>query len=87
VDNPNALNAVNAGRAIPVRFSLGGNQGLVDSIEETVTATTSSLSYDATTDRYQFVWKTEKTWAGSCRQLVLKLVDGTLHRANFGFAK
>ncbi len=28
VDNPPTLNVVNAGRAIPVKFSLGGNRGL-----------------------------------------------------------
>ena len=28
VDNPPALNTANAGRAIPVKFSLNGNQGL-----------------------------------------------------------
>ena len=45
----------------------------------------SSLSYDAVTDQYQYVWKTNKSWAGSCRTLVLKLSDGTSHRANFQF--
>ena len=28
VDNPLVVNVVNAGRAIPVKFSLGGNKGL-----------------------------------------------------------
>jgi len=28
VDNPPVVNVVNAGRAIPVKFSLGGNKGL-----------------------------------------------------------
>jgi len=57
----------------------------VDGIEETVTAGSSSLSYDASTDTYTYVWKTEKVWAGKCRQLVVKLDDGTFHRANFKF--
>jgi hypothetical protein len=35
---------------------------------------------------YMFLLKTEKNWAGSCRQLVLRLDDGTLHRADFQFA-
>jgi len=34
---------------------------------------------------YMFVWKTEKNWAGGCRQLVLKLDDGTLHRVELQF--
>lgn len=105
VDNLPFVNSVKAGQAIPVKFSLGGNQGLnifepgypksqqiacdstapVDGIEETVTAGSSSLSYDASTDTYTYVWKTEKPWANTCRQLVVKLNDGTFHRANFKF--
>jgi hypothetical protein len=59
----------------------------VDGIEQTVTAGGSSLSYDPTLDQYNYVWKTDRAWAGSCRQLVVKLVDGTFHRANFKFTK
>lgn len=59
----------------------------VDGIESTVTAGSSGLSYDATTGQYTYVWKTLKDWAGTCRQLVVKLNDGTLHRANFKFTK
>ena len=36
---------------------------------------------------YRFLWKTERKWAGGCRQLVLKLNDGTLHRAEFQFMR
>jgi hypothetical protein len=36
---------------------------------------------------YMFVWKTEKKWAGGCRQLVLKLDDGTTHRVEFQFVR
>jgi probable HAF family extracellular repeat protein len=106
VDNPPTVNTVNAGRAIPVKFSLSGDQGLgvieegypksqqvpcdaddpVDGIEETTTAGASGLTYDAASDEYTYVWKTDKAWTG-CRQLVLKLDDGTVHRANFNFTK
>lgn len=41
--------------------------------------------YDAATDQYNYVWRTDARWAGSCRQLLLKLDDGTSHRANFRF--
>lgn len=105
VDNLPVFNEVNSGRAIPVKFSLGGYQGLnifapgyplsqqivcdtgapLDDIEETVTAGGSSLSYDAGSDRYNYVWKTEKAWAGTCRQLVVQFIDGTIRRANFEF--
>ena len=105
VDNPPTLNAAKAGRAIPVKFSLNGNQGSdifedgyplshqincimttdVDGIEETMIAGDSSLNYDADADQYIYVWKTKKIWAGTCRQLVVKLIDGTSHVANFHF--
>jgi DNA-binding beta-propeller fold protein YncE len=105
VANPPALNIVQGGRGIPVKFSLSGNKGLgifaagspasgpypcnssdpATPLEETVTAGGSSLSYDPATDRYNYVWKTESSWAGTCRQLVVKLNDGSIHRANFKF--
>lgn len=55
----------------------------VDGIETTVTAGASSLTYDPATDTYTYIWKTEKSWAGTCRQLVLGLADGSYERANF----
>ncbi len=105
VDNLPTLNMLKAGSGVPVKFSLGGNQGLdifvsgypksqeivcdsvapVDGIEQTVTAGSSSLSYDSITNQYTYVWKTDKAWTNTCRQLVVKLNDGTYHRANFKF--
>jgi hypothetical protein len=58
----------------------------IDNIETTVNAGGSSLTYDPVTDRYNYVWKTEKSWV-NCRQLVVKLTDGTMHYANFKFKK
>jgi len=58
-----------------------------DAIEQTVSSGSSSLAYDPTTDTYSYVWKTDKGWAGTCRQLVVKLVDGTFHYADFKFTK
>jgi hypothetical protein len=59
----------------------------VDPVEQTVTAGGSSLSYDPASDQYNYVWKTNKSWANSCRQLVLKFKDGTYQRANFKFTR
>lgn len=107
VDNAPTLNAVKAGSAVPVKFSLTGYQGMdilaagspssqavtcstsapVDTLELTSTAGSSSLSYDATSDRYNYVWKTDKAWAGTCRQLNVALADGSVHSATFKFAK
>jgi hypothetical protein len=57
----------------------------VDGIEQTVTAGASGLQYDAATGVYSYVWKTDKAWAGTCRQLVLLFADGSTARANFKF--
>jgi hypothetical protein len=62
-----------------------GSGAPTDEIEQTVTAGASGLSYDAATGQYSYTWKTDKTWAGSCRQLVLKLTDGSEHIAMFHF--
>ena len=55
----------------------------LDGIEQTVSAGQSALSYDADADRYTYVWKTKKAWEGTCRRIVMKLDDGSVHRANF----
>jgi hypothetical protein len=45
----------------------------------------SGLTYDAGSDQYQYLWKTEKAWKNTCRQLNVRLADGTDHVANFKF--
>jgi hypothetical protein len=99
------VNITNGGQAIPVKFSLGGFQGMNifapgypasgqiscaanepgSTIEETVNPGGSSLTYDTETNRYSYVWKTEKSWKGTCRILVVRLNDGTEHYAKFKF--
>lgn len=54
-------------------------------IEETVAAGGSGLTYDPLTDRYMYAWKTEKDWRGTCRILIVRLDDGTQHYAKFRF--
>jgi len=57
----------------------------VDAIEQTVAAGSSGLSYNASTATYTYVWKTNKAWAGTCRQLILNFDDGTSYLAYFKF--
>jgi hypothetical protein len=59
----------------------------LDSVEETVTAGGSSLSYSSTTGLYTYVWKTDKSWANSCRRLLLQFNDGSLKYVDFTFSK
>ena len=105
IDNPPAFNEMKAGQGAPVKFSLGGNQGLnifatgspssvqiscstndpVLPVEETETTGSSSLTYDAASDQYKYVWKTESSWKNTCRQLTVTLRDGAVHTAKFKF--
>jgi len=54
-------------------------------VTETVSAGGSSLTYDPATDQYSYIWKTNKSWKGTCRILVLGLNDGSQHLAKFRF--
>jgi Tol biopolymer transport system component len=58
-----------------------------DVLEQTETASSSGLTYDAAAGQYKYTWKTEKAWANSCRKLVLKLKDGTSREALFHLTK
>ena len=53
--------------------------GTEDVIETTVTAGSSSLTYDALAGQYVYVWKTAKATATSCYRFDLGLVDGSDH--------
>jgi hypothetical protein len=99
------VNTLKAGVAVPVKFGLGGNQGLgifasgypvsrtvscnpdasTDEIERTMDADHSSLRYDASTNLYTYVWKTDPAWAGQCRRLILRFADGIERLALFRF--
>jgi predicted extracellular nuclease len=61
------------------------DSGVPAGASATDTAGNSRLAYDAEEEQYVYVWKTEKGWAGSCRQLILMLDDGSYHYANFAF--
>ena len=47
---------------------------------EAVTAGSSGLTFDASSGRYTYVWKTQKGWTG-CRTLILRFVDGSTERS------
>ena len=59
----------------------------LDDIEATVPTSANALSYDPVTDRYTYVWKTAKSWAGTCRELTVVFADGTTREALFQFKK
>ena len=102
IARPPALNSARPGSTVDLRFSLTGNQGLAILAEDSpltfqVDCTTherlglrnvpaTRLRYQARADRYVVQWRTERAWAGQCREFVLTLRDGSEHMALFRFA-
>jgi len=72
-------------------FTIGSVQydcasgALLGGVEPASASGNGGAQYSAATDLYEFDWKTSKAWAGTCRQLVVTLNDGTVHVANFAF--
>jgi hypothetical protein len=94
-----ASNSQKAGEAIPLKFSLHGYQGsnpfgpgsptwsACDSSTAASTPAAAVLSYNQAIDRYAALVTTDKSWAGTCRDLTVALRDGTTHQARFTFSK
>ena len=90
-----------AGSVLPVRFGIGGNFGLgilaagyprsqpvscstgLPTGPATPTASDSGLTF--VNGQYQYDWKTDKAWKGTCRMLILKLNDNTVETALIQF--
>ena len=94
VMNPPALNRWPATKPLPIRFSLGGDQGLdvFDGRPQVTPISCLTLqpisgSWNALMSPlvlgqdgvYQFLWNTVRRAAGRCRQLTVNLADGTSH--------
>ena len=61
------------------------NGGAIGPLTPTVLPGGATLTYDPWLDRYHYNWKTSDTWAGQCRTLVIRFVDGTQVTAEFRF--
>ena len=99
VENRPAVNDRNGGSAVPIKFSLGGDRGMdifapgfpasrpIDCVTGQALgdpeAATSTSGLMQTGDRYHYNWKTEALWAGTCREFILGLADGSDHTALF----
>ena len=66
---------ISCGTGLPVQFA----------ITTPTQSSNNKLTYNPTTQRYQYNWVTEAGWAGTCRQVILTLDDGTQLRARFEF--
>ena len=58
------------------------NPGSITIGDPTVSANGNASS--SLSDKYNYVWKTDPSWRG-CRELIVKLVDGSYHQAVFDF--
>jgi len=94
IQNPPALNPANAGSAVPVKFVVAGDNGLAIVLGgspasqqiDCGTRLPSGFVYEPAESAYQANWKTEREWAGTCRQLNVSLDDGTQYVAFFSFS-
>jgi hypothetical protein len=66
--------------SVAVPCSAGGSER---SLDGTVKASASRLVVVG--EKHVYIWKTSTTWAGTCRKLVVTLVDGSTHEAMFRF--
>ncbi|HEV2875004.1 MAG TPA: DVUA0089 family protein [Thermoleophilaceae bacterium] len=108
VRNRPRVNTWVAGRSVPIRFELDGNQGLEVIAEGWPQVAVVGCDFTAEPElgeparhprwfrelvyrkhkkRYVLIWSTDRRWAGSCRQFMLKLKDGTVKRADFKFVR
>jgi hypothetical protein len=69
----------------PLSMQIDCDSGAVFEGNESHYASGAGLSYNAHSESYIYSWRTNDSWAGTCRQLVVKLVDGTEHLVNFRF--
>lgn len=77
------LNILAAGA--PSSRPMSCSSQLVADVESLAAASAPTLTYDAASNTYTYVWKTSKSFAGTCRQFELTLNDGTTRVAYFRF--
>jgi len=61
--------------------------GAPQDLLETDTSGASGLHYEPGAEQYIFNWKTAKTFAGNCYEVLLEFDDGTTQFARFNFTK
>ena len=71
----------------PTTVSLPRCGTVPDGLEAPTRVTDRTLSYSRKAGRYTVAFASSEAWAGTCRQLVVRLADGTDHRANYRFTR
>lgn len=78
------LDVLASGYPVSALIECGSSPALT---EGTATTSRRGLQYlKSPSGRYAYSWTTSTAWAGTCRQVVVKLDDGTYHRANVRFS-
>jgi hypothetical protein len=54
-------------------------------VDETESANHLGLRQDGAKSKFKYIWKTDRSWTGTCRKLVLTLADGSSYEALFRF--
>jgi hypothetical protein len=99
IDAAPALNIVNAGAIVPVKFTLAGGGPAPPIDSQPVDCTTlvptgtapASLAGPGSTDltqhedEYHLNWKTDAAWAGSCRRVTIRIPAASNANAYFRF--
>jgi hypothetical protein len=84
LDHFRGYDVVAAGYPRSRQYPCGSSAGLVGGTP-TVGVGHHKIHYSRDRNVYIYLWRTDRAWAGQCRQFVLKLADGSYHRADFRF--
>jgi hypothetical protein len=75
------------GAGSPTIVSLPGCGTTPSGLEAPAAVPNRSLTFNKRSGNYTVSFSSDRSWAGSCRQVVVRLADGTDHRVNFRFVK
>jgi hypothetical protein len=78
------LNIFADGTPVSTRIACGASSAAGEELPA-ASAGASGLEYDPSTGLYSYVWKTDRAFAGTCRLLTLRLMDGTTQSLVFSF--
>ncbi|WP_433384672.1 PxKF domain-containing protein [Micromonospora sp. KLBMP9576] len=84
--DPDGLTVVEAGRTIPAKWTVGGEQpGESAVVSATFDAPGAEYRWISTLGSYHLNIETPRSWAGSRHRLTVTLADGTRHSTEFEF--
>ena len=85
LDGDHGLDVVEEGWPRVAQIECGSGEEPADGEPARHPRWSKELAFRRRKERYLFMWRTQRDWAGTCRQFMLKLDDGTVKRADFEF--